>query len=244
MYKKLFLVFVASITFFNTAVSALAASPALNPEYNFQFNISNDKEVLHFDSSDEDANSSSFWTTNLDNVDDDLSSIPPQTSTFLKSSFWKEVDVFDFQASENDTFLVDVPHGMGYLVNEKDRIYTSFRVLTGQRRVVRYIGRRYFAGTPEQTWYARSREIKRDRVTFSSSGEFFRLYFKNAGTPYGIHGYKYYQQNIAKGALYLSMGCILVDDRVLDVIEKSFYATGKNLKVVTTSDESVLPFSL
>lgn len=144
------------------------------------------------------------------------------------------VNIQNFRARAGDRLVADLQNSVGYLINDTTNYYTSFPLMSGQKRHVCYIGRCYFAGTPTQTWQVREKNIQRDRVTFGPSGEFLRLYNNGKRTAYGIHGYKYFAQEIDKGTKFLSMGCLLVSDSVLDIIEASFLANGGDLEVITT----------
>lgn len=138
-----------------------------------------------------------------------------------------------FEARKGDYFVADVEQGVGYLVNRMARSYTSFPLLSGQKRHVCYAGRCYFAATPEREWYVTEKNIQPNRYTFGPTGEFLRLYFEGNRTLYGIHSHKYYQNMLDDGNVFRSMGCILVSDEVLDVIEESFRANDNNLRVIT-----------
>ncbi len=141
-----------------------------------------------------------------------------------------------WQAKQGDTLLVDTEANIGYLLHEDGR-FASFPVATGQKRVVRYIGRTYNAATPASDWQAMSQEIKGDRITFGKLGRFLRLY-KNEGTesertPYGIHSHASIEKMLASMDRYRSMGCILVSEDVLDVILETFTLNEENLSVRT-----------
>ena len=112
--------------------------------------------------------------------------------------------------------------------------YTSFPVVTGQRKRVHYLGLTYDASTPETEWHADSEEIKGDHITFGSTGRFFRLSDSDGPTSYGIHGHAYADAMLAKDDRYRSMGCIIVSERMLDVIEKTFNQNHGSLEVLTT----------
>ena len=164
-------------------------------------------------------------------------------ATYSLDPSWNLVDVYSFQATEGDRVIVDVANNVGYLVNDSSKIYTTFPVLTGQKRFVYYLGLSYFAATPERNWVVKEEVIQSDRVTFSKSGRFLRLYTNGKDrTSYGIHGYKYFDTLLATDNHYRSYGCILVADGVLTVIEKSFAADSNVMPVTTTSSESALPW--
>lgn len=160
----------------------------------------------------------------------------------VNESTWESVDIASFEPSEGDYMVADTDKGVGYLINDKTLKYASFDLLSGQKRYVSYIGRYYYAATPLRDWVVKSKEIKGDRVTFGANGRFLRLFADGKGTPYGIHNYKYFDYSVSKGEKYISFGCLLVADNVLNVIVKSFEANDGELKVKTTTDEQILPF--
>ncbi|MCX6735202.1 MAG: hypothetical protein NTZ25_04845 [Candidatus Peregrinibacteria bacterium] len=149
---------------------------------------------------------------------------------------WQRVEISDYISQEGDYLTVYIPTGTAYLANDTTKIYAQFPILSGQPRNVHYIGRYYFAATPEQEWEVKSMDTKKDRVTFGKTGRFFRLYEDGNSTPYGIHGYKYAAKLIEGGKIYASMGCVIVPEEVLDIIDASFKADVKDMKVITTSD--------
>ncbi len=109
-------------------------------------------------------------------------------------------------------------------------------VITGQRSVVRYIGRVYDATTPVRSWTALSKETKGDRITFGKDGTFFRLTNNKTEerTPYGIHGHAYADKMFSGQTRYRSMGCIIVSDEILEIIGRTFAMNGDRLPVLTT----------
>lgn len=137
----------------------------------------------------------------------------------------------DFQPSEGDYFLVDIEDAVGYLVNDYRHVYTAFPVMTGGKRTP----------TPEKDWVVLQKNIQPNRVFFAESGEFFRMFLNDGETrtSYGIHGYKYFDEEVEKGTKYLSWGCVMVADDVLDMIEASYIANGESLRVSTRSDVKV-----
>ncbi len=150
-----------------------------------------------------------------------------------------------WQASAGDSFLVDTDRNVGYLLHA-DGGYTTFPVVTGQRRTVRYIGRTYNASTPTVSWKALNEETKGDRITFGKLGRFLRLYNTEDGeperTPYGIHSHASAEKMLASTDRYRSMGCIIVSENVLDTIIESFALNGNALTVRTVQslgDESI-----
>lgn len=128
--------------------------------------------------------------------------------------------------------IVDTKENVGYLVRENGD-YTSFPVLTGQRRVVHYIGRTYNAATPEKSWTVESVDVKGRSMTFGETGTFMRLYDDGEKTAYGIHGHLTFQKMLDEGDRYRSMGCILVSEDVLKIILKTYEENGLRLDVAT-----------
>lgn len=143
-----------------------------------------------------------------------------------------ETSFEDWTPKTGDTFVVDTESNIGYLVHA-DAGFTSFRVITGQRRTVRYIGRTYFAATPERTWTVyNNKEIKGDRTTFGPEGAFFRMFYEDERTAYGIHHHRSADIMLAEDDRYRSMGCVIVSTDVLDMIERTLRENGQ-LTVIT-----------
>jgi len=115
-----------------------------------------------------------------------------------------ETPTVEWQAQKGDSFLVDTTKNIGYLVHPKGG-YTSFPVATGQKRVVRYIGRTYNATTPNRHWISVSQETKGDRITFGKDGTFFRLSYDGEGTSYGIHSHAYVEKMLSRKSTYVSV---------------------------------------
>ncbi|MDX9970831.1 MAG: L,D-transpeptidase [Candidatus Gracilibacteria bacterium] len=138
---------------------------------------------------------------------------------------WTRFEPSDFSVSAGDYFLVDIENAQGYLINENSRFYTVFPIMTGAKRTP----------TPVKDWVVLEENIKSDRITFDDSGEFFRMFLNDGATRtgYGIHGYAYFDFEIANGRKFLSLGCVLVSDANLDLIEESFIANGNRLNVYT-----------
>lgn len=141
-----------------------------------------------------------------------------------------------FVPLKGDYMVADTENGVGYLIHSGSKRYTSFPLLSGQKRRICYAGRCYDATTPDRTWYVKEKNIQLNRVMFGKTGEFLRLYFEDGRTLYGIHGHKYFQNMLDKGNIFRSFGCLLVADDVLDLIEGSYLANGNELKVITTTD--------
>ncbi|MEQ1849073.1 MAG: hypothetical protein ABL890_00595 [Candidatus Peribacteraceae bacterium] len=143
-----------------------------------------------------------------------------------------ETPIAEWTAKEGDAFIVDTKTNMGYLVHP-DRGYTSFPVVTGQRRAVRYIGRTYNATTPVRSWSSGDIHVKRDFTTFGSRGIFIRLFHEGEKTPYGIHSHKYVDVMMARDDRFGSMGCVIVTEEILDIILDTYAKNADTLAVVT-----------
>ncbi len=133
---------------------------------------------------------------------------------------------------QGDRVIVDTKENVGYIVRSNGD-YTSFPVLTGQRRVVRYIGRTYNAATPDKAWTINSVEVKGRSMTFGETGTFMRLYDDGEKTAYGIHSHLTFQKMLDEGDRYRSMGCVLVSEDVLKLLVKTYETNGNALDVVT-----------
>ena len=134
-----------------------------------------------------------------------------------------------------DTFVVDVANTIGYLVHADGELF-SFPVATGQKEYVRYIGRSYNAQTPVRTWTVEEEQMKGDRRTFGVTGRFLRLFRNGESSPYGIHSYVKVDEWMADDYRYRSMGCIVVTEQILNIIEQTYNLAGHSLKVITTND--------
>lgn len=148
----------------------------------------------------------------------------------------------EWQTMKRDALVVDTETNMGYLVHE-DGGFTSFPVATGQRRVVRYIGRVYDARTPARHWVMKQKQIKGDRITFGKEGLFLRLYYDGEETAYGVHDHRSAEAMLGDDVRYKSMGCIIVSKTVLDTIEATFDMNDGEMDVVTVNgfDEGGTP---
>ncbi len=133
-----------------------------------------------------------------------------------------------------DRVIVDTQANVGYLVHE-DGTYLEFPVLTGQKRYVYYIGRGYYAATPEKTWTVREVEVKGRSMTFGETGTFLRLYDEGERTAYGIHSHLTFEKMLSEGDRYRSMGCVLVSEDILKLIVKTFETNGNALDVATVN---------
>lgn len=144
-----------------------------------------------------------------------------------------EMPFEDWTPKTGDTFVVDTENNIGYLVHANAG-FTSFPVVTGQLRTVRYIGRTYFAATPSRTWTIYdNKEIKGDKTTFGPGGAFFRMFYDDERTSYGIHHHRSADIMLAEDDRYKSMGCVIVSTDVLDMIERTLQENDE-LTVITT----------
>jgi hypothetical protein len=145
-------------------------------------------------------------------------------------------DIAEWLPEAGDVFIADTDKNIGYLVHP-DGIQTSFPIVTGQRSVVRYIGRVYNARTPARAWTVLSTDIKGDRTTFGKDGTFLRLTHNKTDedTPYGIHSHRSAEKMLADDYRYRSMGCIIVSDEILAILESTFEMSGNRLPVLTVN---------
>lgn len=143
-----------------------------------------------------------------------------------------EIPLDAWVPTTGDRLIVDTKENVGYLVRENGD-YARFDVLTGQRRYVRYIGRTYFAATPEKLWTVKSVEVKGRSMTFGETGTFLRLYDGDERTAYGIHSHLTFQKMLDEGDRYRSMGCVLVSESVLRLLVKTTELNGGTLDVAT-----------
>lgn len=153
---------------------------------------------------------------------------PVLTSPFVQTDAWvPEV---------GDKLIIDMQANRGYLLGT-DGSYTAFPVGSGQKRVVRYIGKIYNAATPLAQWTVHSLDIKKgDRATYGITGRFFRLSHANWGTSqYGIHATSNIKDILAMDNRFKSMGCILVSEEILDILEQTFALNKQSIEVITTT---------
>lgn len=142
----------------------------------------------------------------------------------------------DEWASEaGDRFIADTEANTGYLVHADGR-FTSFRIGSGRRQVVRYAGLRYNATTPERRWLARTFHTQSDRITFGPQGRFLRLYMNGETyTKYGIHTTSNIDWILAQDDRYKSFGCILVGEQVMDILIETWKLGGESLEIITVN---------
>ena len=175
-----------------------------------------------------------FVTTSLLTISVALGSHLAQADLRAKSV--PHQTAFEEWTSEvGDRFLVDTQQNEGYLIHE-DGEYVRFPVVTGQNRYVYYIGRGYKATTPAWNWVSTEMTIKGDHLTFGPSGRFLRL-FKNGNerTAYGIHEYGREEDLFSpeSSERFRSMGCVIVQQSMMDLLVETFEKNGNRLEVKT-----------
>ncbi len=152
----------------------------------------------------------------------------------------------EWQAHGSDVFVADTEKNIGYIVSS-DGEFTVFPIATGQKRVVRYIGRTYDATTPISTWVIKEKEIKGDRITFGDRGIFLRLFDQShqteSRTPYGIHSHRSITKMLKLDDRFKSMGCVLVSDEVLDILMSIMKQSEQGMPVLTTFGFGDMPIS-
>ena len=145
------------------------------------------------------------------------------------------VPLHEWEPRLGDRFIVDTNTNMGYLIHTTGT-YTSFPVATGKKEYVSYIGRYYYAATPNWDWEVQDLEIKWDRTTFGPSGRFLRM-FKDGEdyTAYGIHEYLHEDEMFALEERFGSMGCIIVRKEIMDVLEETYQKNEGVISVKTVA---------
>lgn len=145
----------------------------------------------------------------------------------------------EWQPQVGDEFVVDVANNMGYLLHQAEATYFSFPVATGQQRWIRYLGMTYFGATREGTWVVKERNMKSAKSMFGN-GRFLRLYRDGKYSHYGIHSYWDAPAWMEDEDRYKSLGCIVVTEDILDIIEQTYFLNGNELKVTTTAGQEQL----
>lgn len=159
-----------------------------------------------------------------------------------------------------DRVVVDVSQSIVYLVHTNGE-FLALDGLTGQNRVVRYDGITYNASTPEREWEVRSDGLhKKGRSVTFGEGRFFRLSWPghidprtgNETTAYGIHSHRTFEKMLKdknemtawdrQGNGQRSMGCVLVSESDLDLVQQTWETNGKFLSVTTKKTVDPLAF--
>ncbi|MDA1209393.1 MAG: L,D-transpeptidase [bacterium] len=143
------------------------------------------------------------------------------------------VSIDSWESEVGDQVFINTKVNEGFLVHP-DGEYVRFPLATGQRRWVSYIGRYYNAATPNWDWEIKSTHIKGDRVTYGPTGRFLRMYKDGDDrTAYGIHGHRDAANVLAGDKRFYSMGCVIVNEDILDIIEYTYQLNEGSLKVRT-----------
>jgi len=144
----------------------------------------------------------------------------------------------DWEPRPGDSFYVNTNDNWGYLLHHDSSEVLAFPVATGIQGTINYLGMRYYAGTPDANWIAKTASTQSDRTTFGPTGLFLRL-FKNGDqyTRYGIHGHAYSQNWLTLLSRYKSAGCIVTSEQILQIIKTTFDVNGGQLEVTTSKNQ-------
>ncbi len=146
-----------------------------------------------------------------------------------------------WQPAQGDQFVADTQENIGYLIHT-DGSYTSVKIGSGQRKMVHYMKRSYYAATPSDSWVVGAIDTQSDRLTFGKDGTFMRLYRDGTSTPYGIHSVANIDDLLATKDRYYSMGCVLVDYKTLAILMETYTKNGNTL-VLHTMDGLTAPMT-
>lgn len=134
-----------------------------------------------------------------------------------------------------DSVMVDTVNNRLFMFHENSDEYVNVPVATGQKRYVRYVGKTYYAATPIANWVIKDTNGKSG---FGKTGLFMRLFWNGKDrTSYGIHSFSNIDDMLSKdpGERYMSMGCILVSEEMLQLLKTVYETNGNELKVRTVS---------
>lgn len=145
----------------------------------------------------------------------------------------QEVPLENWSPRMGDRIVIDTQKNEGYVVHPATHEYIRFPLITGQRRVVNYIGLTYNAATPNRDWMMQSLDSQPDRYTYGPEGHFLRLYVDGERTHYGIHGHAAEDIMFARENRFQSMGCIIVQTEILDLLMKTFALNEGQVPVTT-----------
>jgi len=159
------------------------------------------------------------------------------TSVHKSDNTLKFVNFVDFHSAVGDYFMVDIDAGFGYIMNDDLGRFTAFPVMTGARGTP----------TPEEHWVILSKHVKGNHFTFGRTGEFLRMYRVKDGekpkrTAYGIHNYALFDEKVADDTKFLSLGCVLVSEDVLNIVEESWLVNGRAMDIYTKHGVYLSPF--
>ena len=137
-----------------------------------------------------------------------------------------------FQIKSGVIAIFDTAANTGYLVNE-DASYLPFLIASGQKRYVNAFGG-YYAETPSTEWVGMEFNMQPKGGDFGK-GRFIRLSdFGTRRTRYGIHSAAYVNKWLQESSRYKSLGCIIVSEEILDIVEQAFIVNNRKLEVITT----------
>lgn len=141
-----------------------------------------------------------------------------------------------------DIMICDITENMCYLLHATTDEYLPFRVGSGAKGTARHpvYGYRYNTQTPIMTWTA----AKKDLQPFGKTRRFYRLYVNGKRTHYGIHSYKNIDKWLAEDDRYASLGCIVVSEEMLDIINLTFERSDYSFTVITTEGKGRLLYEL
>ncbi len=148
---------------------------------------------------------------------------------FSIPGYFFERSLDQWQPQKGDIFVADTAKNVGYLMHPNGE-YVDITIGSGQRKTVYYLGRKYFAASPEGLFHVYKKERQYgDPVTFDKDGAFFRL-ITDAGerTSYGIHSTLYIDKILSRDrdGRYASMGCVLMNRDSLRAVEQTVAVTG------------------
>ncbi|UPA22101.1 hypothetical protein K8942_03485 [Candidatus Peribacteria bacterium] len=162
------------------------------------------------------------------------------TVSSVNSTVLQPIPVHEWVPQQHDRFIADTEANQGYIVHMNGS-YTTFKIGSGQKKTLRYIGKTYNGATPEELWTVKSTTIQRDRGTFGKSGLFLRLYMDGEyETNYGIHATGNIDEILAEDDRYKSMGCVLVSDEVLEILAMTYALNDNTLEVATVKGLPVM----
>lgn len=159
-----------------------------------------------------------------------------EQNAFSIPGYFFERSLNEWQPQKGDVFVADTQKNIGYLMHTNGE-YVGMTIGSGQRKVVYYLGRKYFAASPEGLFHVYKKERQYgDPVTFDKGGTFFRLITDSGErTSYGIHSTLYIDKILSRDrdGRYASMGCLLTDREVLKVIEQTVAITNDMPVIIT-----------
>lgn len=145
----------------------------------------------------------------------------------------QQIPLHDWQPAKGDAFIADTRANIGYLVHA-DGSFTATKIASGKHETVHYMRQTYNAATPSDHWIVKEINTQTDRLTFGKDGTFMRLYRDGTQyTSYGIHSVANIDKLLETDQRYYSMGCVLVDDRMLAILLDTYELNDESLQVLT-----------